>query len=127
MLRFAANLSMLYPGHDFLNRHAAAAGRSLLIEPINQRDMPGYFLRDQAQAHMIVDAIGRDNLKVQTGLYHCQISEGDIEMRLRQYLPTGRVGHLQIAGVPQRQEPDSGELKHGMCFPCCVSLNSTAG
>jgi hydroxypyruvate isomerase len=49
-------------------------------------------------------------------LYHCQIVEGDVSMRLRQYLPTGRVGHLQIAGVPDRGEPDQGELNHAWLF-----------
>lgn len=101
---------------DWAAAQAAVAGRTLLIEPINQRDMPGYFLRDQAHAHGVVDAIGRDNLKVQMDLYHCQVTEGDIEMRLRHYLPTGNVGHVQIAGVPRRQEPDSGELNYGHVF-----------
>ena len=49
-------------------------------------------------------------------LYHCQIVEGDVAMKLRRYLPSGRVGHLQIAGVPDRHEPDSGELEHGYLF-----------
>jgi hydroxypyruvate isomerase len=50
------------------------------------------------------------NVKVQFDLYHCQIVEGDVAMKIRQYLPTGRVGHFQIAGVPARHEPDVGEL-----------------
>jgi hydroxypyruvate isomerase len=49
-------------------------------------------------------------------LYHCQITEGDVAMKLRQYLPSGRVGHLQIAGVPERHEPDIGELHHPYLF-----------
>jgi hydroxypyruvate isomerase len=53
---------------------------------------------------------------VQMDLYHCQIVEGDVAMKLRQYLPSGRVGHLQIAGVPQRHEPDLGELHHPYLF-----------
>ncbi len=54
--------------------------------------------------------LGAANLKVQMDLYHCQIVEGDVAMRLHDYLPTGQVAHLQIAGVPGRHEPDSGEL-----------------
>jgi len=91
-------------------------GRDVLIEPINPRDMPGYFLNRQDEAHRIVQAIGAPNLKVQMDLYHCQIVEGDVAMKLRQYLPSGRVGHLQIAGVPQRHEPDLGELHHPYLF-----------
>jgi 2-dehydrotetronate isomerase len=89
---------------------AAGRGVDVLIEPINQRDMPGYLLSRQNDAHQIVAAVGAPNLKVQFDLYHCQISEGDVTVRLRADLPTGRVGHLQIAGVPDRHEPDSGEL-----------------
>lgn len=89
---------------------AAQARRDVLIEPINPRDIPGYFLNRQDEAHRIVQAIGAPNLKVQMDLYHCQIVEGDLITKLRQYLPGGRVGHLQIAGVPERHEPDRGEL-----------------
>jgi hydroxypyruvate isomerase len=89
---------------------AQSRGVDVLIEPINQRDMPGYLLSLQDEAHQIVVEIGAPNLKVQLDLYHCQITEGDLTMRLRVDLPTGRVGHLQIAGVPDRHEPDRGEL-----------------
>ncbi|MGR6973875.1 2-oxo-tetronate isomerase [Streptomyces cynarae] len=89
---------------------AAAAGVDILIEPINGRDMPGYFLTTQAEAHAVVRDVGASNLKVQLDLYHCQIVEGDLTTTLRRDLPTGRVGHLQIAGVPDRHEPDLGEL-----------------
>jgi hydroxypyruvate isomerase len=95
---------------------AAGAGRDVLIEPINTRDMPGFFLNRQDQAHAIVEAIGAPNLKVQMDLYHCQIVEGDLASKLRRYLPTGRVGHLQIAGVPTRHEPDVGELNFPYLF-----------
>jgi len=91
---------------------AAAAGRTLLIEPINHRDMPGYLLTRQAQAHALVREIGSPHLKVQMDLYHCQITEGDVTTRLREWLPTGQVGHLQIAAVPDRGEPDAGELNY---------------
>ena len=89
---------------------AAQAGRGVLIEPINARDMPRYFLNRQDHAHEIVAEVGAPNLQVQMDLFHCQIVEGDVATKLRQYLPTGRVGHIQIAGVPERHEPDSGEL-----------------
>ncbi|MGA0611918.1 2-oxo-tetronate isomerase [Caldimonas sp. KR1-144] len=106
---------------------ARAAGRELLIEPINPRDVPGYFLNRQDEAHRIVQAIGAPNLKVQMDLYHCQIVEGDVAMKLRRYLPTGRVGHIQIAGVPMRNEPDIGELNHDYLFAVIDELSANGG
>jgi len=97
---------------------AQAAPRSVnvLIEPINTRDIPGFFLNRQDEAHAIVAEVGAPNLQVQMDLYHLQIVEGDVATKLRRYLPTGRVGHLQIAGVPMRDEPDRGELNHDYLF-----------
>ena len=95
---------------------AARHGRDVLIEPINTRDIPGFFLNRQDQAHAIVAEVGAANLKVQMDLYHCQIVEGDVAMKIRQYLPTGRVGHFQIAGVPERHEPDIGEVNYPYLF-----------
>jgi 2-dehydrotetronate isomerase len=89
----------------------AKAGVELLIEPINPRDMPGYFLNRQAEAHAIVDEIGNPALKVQMDLYHCQIVEGDVSMKVKKYLKKN-VGHIQIASVPERNEPDRGELNY---------------
>ncbi|NML13527.1 2-oxo-tetronate isomerase [Azohydromonas caseinilytica] len=97
-------------------RQAAADGVEILIEPLNPRDMPGYPLRTQEEAHRIVAEVGEPNLKVQMDLYHCQIVEGDLAMKLRRWLPTGRVGHIQFAGVPDRHEPDSGELNYPYLF-----------
>lgn len=94
-------------------QQAAPQRCTLLIEPINPRDMPGYFLRHQAQAHAVVAEVGAENVRVQMDLYHCQVTEGDVASKLRQYLPTGAVGHIQIASVPERQEPDGGELNYG--------------
>ena len=85
--------------------------------------MPGYYLQTQAQAHSLVQAVAAPNLKVQMDLYHCQITEGDVAMKLRQFLPTGRVGHIQIAGVPERHEPDVGELNYGYLFDVIDSLD----
>ena len=95
---------------------AASVGIDLLIEPINKRDIPGYLLNRQDDAHEIVADVNAPNLRVQMDLYHCQIVEGDVAMKLRKYLPGGRVGHLQIAGVPDRHEPNLGELHHPYLF-----------
>ncbi|WP_332609863.1 2-oxo-tetronate isomerase [Achromobacter sp. ESBL13] len=101
---------------DWAARQARSAGVTLLIEPINTRDIPGYILNRQDEAHAIVQAVNAPNLKVQMDLYHCQIVEGDVTTKLHEYLPTGRVGHVQIAGVPHRHEPDRGELDYGWVF-----------
>ncbi len=96
---------------------AAAARVELLIEPINTRDMPGYFLNRQDEAHALVDEIGSPALKVQMDLYHCQIVEGDVSMKLRKYLSGQKnVGHIQVASVPERNEPDGGELNYDYLF-----------
>ncbi|MDO5625277.1 MAG: hydroxypyruvate isomerase family protein [Pseudomonadota bacterium] len=106
---------------------ARRAGRDVLIEPINPRDIPGFFLNRQDEAHAIVQEVDRPNAKVQFDLYHCQIVEGDVAMKLRQYLPTGRVGHLQIAGVPERHEPDVGELNYPYLFKLIDELSTPSG
>ena len=106
---------------------AAKSGRTILIEPINPRDMPRFFLNRQDDAHAVVQEVGASNLKVQMDLYHCQIVEGDVAMKLRQYLPTGRVGHLQIAGVPERHEPDVGELNCAYLFEVIDEVAAQCG
>jgi 2-dehydrotetronate isomerase len=112
--------------------HARAAGElvakqgiELLIEPINTRDMPGYFLNRQDHAHELVAAIAQPNVKVQMDLYHCQIVEGDVAMKIRHYLPTGNVGHFQIAGTPERHEPDVGEMNYPYLFDLIDALRYT--
>jgi hydroxypyruvate isomerase len=92
----------------------APHGVTLLIEPINTRDIPGYFLHYQHQAHAIVAEVGAPNLKVQMDFYHCQVMEGDVAKKIERWLPG--VGHVQIAGVPERHEPDEGELNYPYLF-----------
>ena len=104
---------------------AARLGRDILIELINLRDMPRYFLNRQDHAHELLDAVQAPNLKVQMDLYHCQIVEGDVATKLRRYLPTGRVAHIQIAGVPGRHEPDQGELNYPYLFETLDELGYT--
>jgi hydroxypyruvate isomerase len=106
---------------------AASRGRDVLIEPINTRDVPGFFLNRQDHAHEVVAAVGAPNLKVQMDLYHCQIVEGDVAMKIRQYLPTGQVGHFQIAGVPERHEPDIGELNYDYLFKVIDEVSAECG
>jgi hydroxypyruvate isomerase len=93
---------------------AAPAGVTLVIEPINTRDIPGFFLNRQDEAHAVCAEVGAANLKVQMDFYHCQIVEGDLAMKLRKYF--AGVGHVQIAGVPERNEPDLGEINYPYLF-----------
>lgn len=104
---------------------AAQQGVELLIEPINTRDMPGYFLNRQDQAHQVLADVGAANLKVQMDLYHCQIVEGDVSMKLQHHVPQGRIGHIQIASVPRRHEPDEGELNYPYLFEMLDNLGYT--
>jgi hydroxypyruvate isomerase len=92
----------------YATAEAKKEGIALTIEPINRRDMPGYLLTTQAEAHAIREEVGMDNLKVQMDLYHAQVVEGDLTTKLRRW--RDHIGHIQIAGVPDRHEPDQGEL-----------------
>jgi hydroxypyruvate isomerase len=110
-----ARCRQLYIDHlRYAAREVAALGRILVIEPINTRDVPGYFLNTQAEAHAIREKVGEPNLKVQMDLYHVQIMEGDLAVKIRKYLP--HVGHIQIASVPDRNEPDDGEVNYRYLF-----------
>jgi hydroxypyruvate isomerase len=98
---YAANLA-------WAGEQAKAAGVRLVIEPINHRDMPGYFLHTEAQGAAVVEAIGRDRLGLQFDIYHCQITEGDVTKRMEAFMPV--IAHMQIADVPARNEPGTGEI-----------------
>jgi 2-dehydrotetronate isomerase len=108
-------------------REAARQGVNVLIEPINTRDVAGYFLNRQDDAHALLDEIGEPNVQVQMDLYHCQIVEGDVAMKIRRWLPGGRVGHFQVAGVPQRHEPDVGELNAAYLFEVIDEVAAASG
>jgi hydroxypyruvate isomerase len=95
-------------------RRCAEAGITLVIEPINTRDIPGYFLNYQHQARRIVERVGEPNLKLQLDLYHCQIMEGDLARHIREFADI--TAHVQIAGVPERHEPDLGEVNYPYLF-----------
>lgn len=90
---------------------AETAGCRLCLEPINRRDMPGYALNRQQEAIELIQAVGHPALRLQFDAYHCQIVEGDVSVRLCQAFELGLLEHVQIAGVPERHEPDEGELR----------------
>jgi hydroxypyruvate isomerase len=89
----------------------AAHGLTLLVEGINARDMPGYYLGTSRQAFELIDAAGAPNLYYQYDVYHMQIMEGDLATTLERRLP--RIGHVQIADPPGRNEPGTGEVNFG--------------
>ena len=93
---------------------AARAGIMLLIEPINPRDRPGYFLNRVEHAADIIGKVGSANLRIQFDFYHVQIVSGDLIRRFEAHLPL--VGHVQIAAVPTRNEPDEGEVNYPEIF-----------
>ena len=99
-------------------RHAAERlapeSVTVVIEPINNRDIPGYYLNTTTQATQVIGAVGHPNLKLQLDLYHVQIMEGDLAHRIRAL--AGRYPHVQIAGNPGRHEPDVGEINYPFLF-----------
>ena len=87
---------------------------TVLLEAINHRDIPGFFINTQAESYDICAAVNEPNLKMQMDLYHMQVMEGDISTKLRKYAPY--CGHIQIAGAPGRNEPDAGEVRYEYLF-----------
>lgn len=98
---YAANLG-------WAAEQASAAGIRLVIEPINHRDMPGFHLNTMAQGAAICEALGPDRVGLQFDIYHCQITEGDVTKRMAALMPV--IAHMQIADVPARNEPGTGEI-----------------
>jgi hydroxypyruvate isomerase len=93
---------------------AAEKGITLLIEPINPRDRPSYFLNRVRHAADIIAKAERPNIKIQFDFYHAQIVGGDLIRRFEQHLPV--IGHVQVAAVPSRHEPDEGEVNYPAIF-----------
>ena len=93
---------------------AAAKNITLLIEPINARDRPNYFLNHVEHAADVIAKVGKPNIRMQFDFYHVQIVGGDLIYRLEKFLPV--IGHLQCAAVPSRHEPDEGEVNYPAVF-----------
>jgi hydroxypyruvate isomerase len=103
---------------------AQAAGRTILIEPLNGYDAPGYFLDHSDQARRIIEAVGAPNLKLMFDCYHIQIVEGDLTRRITANLDI--IGHVQFAGVPHRGRPDEGEINYRHVFTHLADLGYAA-
>ena len=104
---YVANLKMAA-------KWGAEQGVDILIEPINTRDMPGYFLTRTSEAREIIADVSEPNLKLQLDLYHRHIMEGDAAAAIREFLPL--TGHIQCASPPDRGEPDHGDLDYRALF-----------
>lgn len=89
---------------------AGERGLAILLEPINRRDRPDYLLHRPEQAAAVIDAVGRPNVRIQFDFYHVQIEGGDLTARFARFHPV--IGHIQIAAVPSRAEPDEGEVNY---------------
>ena len=103
---------------------AQAADRTILIEPLNGYDAPGYFLDHSDKARRIIEAVGAPNLKLMFDCYHIQIIEGDLTRRITANLDI--IGHVQFAGVPHRGRPDEGEISYRHVFAHLADLGYTA-
>ncbi len=115
---------------DNLRRGADKAqgkGVTLVIEPINTRSAPGYFLTGSQQAVDLIGEVDRPNLKLLFDVFHLQIMEGDIITRLEKLLPV--IGHVQVAAVPSRAEPDEGEINYRAIFDTleCIGYDGVVG
>jgi hydroxypyruvate isomerase len=104
---YAANLSWAADA-------AAGSGVKLVLEAINQRDVPGFFLRTQEQGASIVEALGRERIGLQFDIYHCQVAQGDVTRRMETLIPV--IAHMQLADAPGRHEPGTGEIAWDYVF-----------
>ncbi len=98
----------------FAGKKLADAGLELLLEPVNTRDVPGFFVNKIDQALSILDDVGMSNVRLQFDIYHTQVMEGDIANKLAAHFD--RIGHLQLADNPGRNEPGTGEINYPFLF-----------
>ncbi len=109
-----ASLECYLNNLQWATEQAQSVGVRLMIEPINNRDMPGYFMNHPDLAIKVLEQLNSPNIALQFDFYHTQIICGDIETRLKAYW--SYIDHIQIASVPSRNEPDRGELNYGYLF-----------
>ena len=99
---------------QYLAHKAEPLGIEILVEAINPIDMPNYLVNNQEQSLEIVQQVGLDNVKMQFDIYHCQMAQGNVAVRFAKFLPY--IGHVQVADVPGRHEPGTGEINYPFLF-----------
>lgn len=99
---------------EYACTEAAKSNITILIEPLNKYDAPNYFLQTTGQAIQIIDEVSHPNLKLMFDCYHVQLMEGDLTHKLTDLKPY--IGHIQFAGVPERGQPDKGEVNFAHVF-----------
>jgi hydroxypyruvate isomerase len=99
---------------------ASAEGIRLVLEPINNIDIPGFLLRTQEEGAAIVEAVGHDRIGLQFDIYHCQVEQGSVSRRMRALMPV--IDHMQVADTPGRHEPGTGEIAWDHIFPLIEEL-----
>ncbi len=114
---FIANL-------EYACAKTAPHGITILIEPLNHYDAPDYFLQTSGQAKEIIEMVRADNIKLMFDCYHLQIMEGDLTCRLQTLMPI--IGHIQFASVPDRMEPDGGDVNYADIFKTLEALGYNA-
>lgn len=107
--------SVLLQNLTYAAQQAASSGLVILVEPLNLRDVPGYFLRGIDHAAALIDKLSLPNIRLMFDCYHQQITNGDLCATFARHLP--RIGHVQIAAVPDRGEPDRGEVDYRWLIP----------
>ena len=111
----AKHFDTLVENVRFAAARLKSAGIALMIEPVNTRTIPGFFLTHSRQALEVIDAAGTDNAFLQYDIFHMQIMEGDLARTIERLLP--RIGHIQLADVPDRHEPGTGEINYDYLLP----------
>jgi len=109
---------------EYACAQASPHGMTILIEPLNHYDAPGYFLSTTDQAVQVIKEVAAPNLKLMFDCYHVQLMQGDLTHRLSNLLP--HIGHIQFASVPDRGPPDSGEVNYDHIFDVIASLGYVA-
>ena len=107
-LPYDTTLALYAQNIAWAGERAQTAEIRLTIEPLNPHDAPGYLLRTQEQGAAVVEAVGRDRIGLQFDLYHCQTAQGNVTARLQALMPV--IAHMQLADVPGRHEPGTGEI-----------------
>jgi len=116
----AAGADVLARNLDQAANKAAAQDLTILLEPLNRHDMPGYFYSELETADAVIDRVGAPNLKLMFDVYHVARAQGDVLTRLRAFYH--RIGHVHIASVPERAEPDAGEIAYRAVFAALEDL-----